>query len=149
MLHYVDILCFVFRRTNNLFRYFSIGKRKTLWGHKYYYCYRGRGSSAVPWRANTGEGWKGKMKLRLVKFLTSRENEIENKEEGGRSRTTITLSAIAQLGRSHSPAPAPLPPSFHTIPFSLPPPVPPARILRRPAPPPPRAGRAIFSSCHL
>ena len=30
-----------FRRTNNLLRYFSKDKRKTLWGHKYCYCYRG------------------------------------------------------------------------------------------------------------
>ena len=44
----------------------------------------GVGSPAVPWRANTGEGWEGKMKLRFVKFFTSRENEIEKKEGGGR-----------------------------------------------------------------
>ena len=44
----------------------------------------GVGGPAVSWRANAGEGWKGKMKLRFVKFLTSRENEIEKKEGGGR-----------------------------------------------------------------
>ena len=44
---------------------------------------RGRGSPAVPWRANTGEGRERKMKLRFVKIFTSSENEIEKKEEGG------------------------------------------------------------------
>ena len=42
------------------------------------------------------------MKLRLVKFLTSHENEIEKKEEGGRS-TTIMRSASTQPGRGQSP----------------------------------------------
>ena len=41
----------------------------------------GVGSPAVPWRANAGMGRGEKMKLRFVKFLTSRENEIEKKEE--------------------------------------------------------------------
>ena len=41
----------------------------------------GVGGPAVPWRTNTGVGWEGKMKLRFVKFLTSRENEIRKKEE--------------------------------------------------------------------
>ena len=54
------------------------------------------------------------MKLRLVKFLTSRENEIEKKEEGGRS-TTIMRSASTQPGRGlgHSPAPFSLSSSLH------------------------------------
>ena len=52
------------------------------------------------------------MKLRLVKFLTSRENEIEKKEEGGRS-TTIMRSASTQPGRSQSPAPFSLSSSLH------------------------------------
>ena len=50
------------------------------------------------------------MKLRFVKFFTSRENEIEKKEGGGRSRITIACS-VTQLARNHSPAPA--------LPFSL------------------------------
>ena len=41
------------------------------------------------------------MKLRFVKFFTSRENEIEEKEEGGGS-TTIMRSASAQPGRGQS-----------------------------------------------
>ena len=44
------------------------------------------------------------MKLRFVKFFTSRENEIEKKEGGeGRSRTTIVCS-VTQLARSPLPA---------------------------------------------
>lgn len=60
------------------------------------------------------------MKLRLVKFLTSHENEIEKKEEGGRRLPSCALpppsqaSAIAPL-RSRSPLP-------FIFPFSLPPP---------------------------
>ena len=68
----------------------------------------GWGSSAAPWRVNTGEGWEGKMKLRFVKFLTSRENEIEKKEEGGRrSKPAIMRSTVparpqpALRSRSH------------------------------------------------
>ena len=75
-----------FRRTNNLFgpppcrlRYFSKDKRKTLW--EYNVCNGGRGGSGAAAKRNTGVGWKGKMKLRFVKFFTSRENEIEKKEE--------------------------------------------------------------------
>ena len=46
------------------------------------------------------------MKLRFVKFLTSRENEIEKKEEGGRGRgPTITCS----FHHPARPRPAPLP----------------------------------------
>ena len=64
------------------------------------------------------------MKLRLVKFLTSRENEIEKKEEGGRS-TTITRPSATQPGRNQSSCPLPdltllLPSSF----LPLPPPSP-------------------------
>ena len=123
MSHYVDILCFVFWRANNLLRYFSIDKRKTLWGHKYYYC--GEGSPAVPWRANTGVGRKGKMKLRFVKFLTSRENEIE-KKEGAR----LTLRALPSPARPRPELSLPLRPPFITStlflylhPISLPPPL--------------------------
>ena len=81
------------------------------------------------------------MKLRFVKFLTSRENKIEKKEEGG-----PTLRALPQPGQSAARAtsPAPISSSLHRSPF--PPPVPPARILRHPASPPPRVRRAIFSS---
>ena len=91
MPHHVYIFGLVFRRANNLLRYFSKDKRKRLWGHKYYYCYRGEGGPAVPWRANTGVGEEGKMKLRFVKFLTSRENEIEKKEGGEGGPTLRTL----------------------------------------------------------
>ena len=82
------------------------------------------------------------MKLRFVKFLTSRENEIEKKEEGGPTLHAL-LSSQLGCGQSHlSRSYLLLPPSF----FSLLHPASPARTLRRPAPPPPRAGRAIFSS---
>ena len=64
------------------------------------------------------------MKLRFVKFLTSRENEIEKKEE----EATITYFATTQLGRGQSHRSRP-PPS---IPLFLPPPRPPT-----PHPPPP------------
>ena len=80
------------------------------------------------------------MKLHFVKFLTSRENEIEKKEEGGRR---LKFQCLFSPGQSA--ARLPLSPSFlHRSPF--PPPVPPARILRHPASPPPRVRRAIFSS---
>ena len=60
------------------------------------------------------------MKLRLVKFLTSHENEIEKKEEGGRS-TTITRPSATQPGRNQSSCPLPdltllLPSSFLPLP---------------------------------
>lgn len=58
------------------------------------------------------------MKLRFVKFLTSRENEIEKKEGGGRS-PTITCSAVTQSARSQTPLPF-SPSSLHH--FILPPP---------------------------
>ena len=64
------------------------------------------------------------MKLRFVKFLTSRENEIEKKEE----EATITYFATTQLGRGQSHRSRP-PPS---IPLFLPPPRP-----TTPHPPPP------------
>ena len=108
------------------------------------YCYRGR-RSCRPVADKCREGWKGKMKLRFVKFLTSRENEIEKKEEEG---PTLHALLSSQLGRGQSHLSRSyllLPPSF-TIslhPAQLP------RTLRRPAPPPPRTGRAIFSSYPL
>ena len=109
---YVDIFVIVFRRTNNLFgppsyrlRYFSKDKRKTLWGHNVCYCW-GRGERRAATERNTGEGWEGKMKLRFVKFLTSHENEIEKKEEGGR-RSNISCLAATQPGRTQTSAPAP------------------------------------------
>ena len=90
----------------------------------------GRGSSAVPWRANTGVGRKGKMKLRFVKFSTSRENEIERKEEG----EGLTLRALLP---SASPRPelrfSPALPSYLHHSYSLPPPSP-----TSPHPPPPQ-----------
>ena len=70
------------------------------------------------------------MKLRFVKFLTSRENEIEKKEEGGRrtnitcSTTLIQAAAIAPL-RSRSPFPFIFPsspslaPPARNLPFHL------------------------------
>ena len=71
------------------------------------------------------------MKLRFVKFFTSRENEIEKKEEGGRRSTAITCSTTSQLARSHSPRfRSPLLSS--SFPFFLPPPSP-----TSPHPPPP------------
>ena len=48
------------------------------------------------------------MKLRFVKFFTSRENEIEKKEEGGR-RPNITCSTATQLGRAQRSRSAPAP----------------------------------------
>ena len=82
------------------------------------------------------------MKLRFVKFLTSRENEIEKKEEGGGALPSRAPPSPSQTAaRAH----APLLPSLSIISLS-PPPVPPACVLRRPASPPPRIGRAIFSS---
>ena len=63
------------------------------------------------------------MKLRFVKFFTSRENEIERKEEGGGGPTPRALSP--QLGRSQSSrsrSRSSPPPSI--IPFSLTPPGP-------------------------
>ena len=63
------------------------------------------------------------MKLRFVKFFTSRENEIEKKEGGGRRSTAITCSTTSQLARSHSPRfRSPLLSS--SFPFFLPPPSP-------------------------
>ena len=60
------------------------------------------------------------MKLRLVKNFTSRENEIERKEEGGRS-TTITRPSATQPGLGQSSCPLPdltllLPSSFLPLP---------------------------------
>ena len=64
------------------------------------------------------------MKLRLVKFLTSRENEIEKKEEG-EERTAITCSIAPARPRPKPLLPLPLLPSLPAIVlFSLPPPSP-------------------------
>ena len=71
------------------------------------------------------------MKLRFVKFFTSRENEIEKKEEGGRS-TALACSTVTQLARNHSPAPAPRSSLHHSHSLSLHP-APPTYLLRRPS----------------
>ena len=62
-----------------------------------------------------------------------------------RRRTNLARSVIPQPGRSHSPAPAPRSCLHHSHSLSLHP-APPLRILRRPASPPPRVGKAISSS---
>ena len=80
------------------------------------------------------------MKLRFVKFFTSRENEIEKKEEGG-----PTLHALLSPARPRPESPL-LPPFFSVIPLSSSTRPTNLLFLRRPASPPPRAGRAIFSS---
>lgn len=131
-----DFFCNKFRRTNNLFgppscllRYFSKDKRKTLWGHNDCYCW-GRGGGRTATKRNTGMGRKGKMKLRLVKFFTSRENEIEKEEEGGR-RPNISCLAVTQPGRGQSPLPLPFPSFSHHFRPPLPPPAPPTYLLLR------------------
>lgn len=86
------------------------------------------------------------MKLRFVKFLTSRENEIEKKEGGeeGEGGPILARSTTSQLARNHSPLPFP----FLFIISTLPPftqshqPAPPTA----PVSPPPRVGRAMPSS---
>ena len=87
------------------------------------------------------------MKLRFVKFFTSRENEIEKKEGGGRRTHTARPTTLSQpAARAY--APVLLPPSFL---LSLPPPGPTQPTSSAaPASPPPRAGRAMSSSypCH-
>lgn len=100
------------------------------------------GSPAVPWRANTGVGWEGKMKLRFVKFFTSRENEIEKKEE---EEDFHCVFFHPQSGRSQSPLPF-LPSSLHHFRSLSLHPTPPTYLLRRPVCRPPRVGRVIFSS---
>ena len=82
------------------------------------------------------------MKLRFVKFLTSRENEIEKKEEGEVGLTSRALPSLSQAA-----AIAPLPPSsfHHSVLLSLHPAHQPASSYR-PACQPPRVGRAISSS---
>lgn len=107
----------------------------------------GRGLAAT--KRNTGVGWEGKMKLRFVKFFTSRENEIEKKEEEEVGPPSRALSLLA------SPRPEPrsrylLPPPF-IIPLFLSPPASLARSFpHSPACLPPRVGRAMSSSypCH-
>ena len=83
------------------------------------------------------------MKLRFVKFFTSRGNEIEKKEEEA-------LPSRAPLSPSQAAARTPLPRSrpSHIIPLFLHPAHQPTSS-RRPAHPPPRVGRAIFSSYPL
>ena len=77
------------------------------------------------------------MKLRFVKFLTSLENEIEKKEEGGR-RSAIACSSIPQLGRGQSPL------SFHLLlPSSFPSPLPPSSSTSLHSPPPQLARRHV------
>lgn len=81
------------------------------------------------------------MKLRFVKFLTSRENEIEKREEGGRS-PTITCLVIPQLARSQTPLPFSPSSLHHSIlsPLSSP--------TNLPHPPPQLVGRHVPpSSC--
>lgn len=84
------------------------------------------------------------MKLRFVKFFTSRENEIEKKEEGGGALPSRALLSTARPQPETTPrsAPALLHHHFHSS--SLHPTHQPAS--HRPACRPPRAGRAIFSS---
>lgn len=87
------------------------------------------------------------MKLRFVKFFTSRENEIEKKEGGEEgvglpSRALSSLSQAAARARSRfllSPS----------LPFSLPPPSPTSPHRPAPACRPPRVGRAMPSSYPL
>ena len=87
------------------------------------------------------------MKLRFVKFFTSRENEIE-KKEGGEGRSPAIACSVTQLARNHSPAPA-LPFSLHH--FILPPSTQPRQPTSSVAPAcrPPRVGRAMPSSYPL
>ena len=80
------------------------------------------------------------MKLRFVKFFTSRENEIE-KKEGGEEGVGLPSRALSSLSQS------PLPLPSLTITSVLSPSTQPTSP-HRPAPAcrPPRVGRAIFSS---
>ena len=70
------------------------------------------------------------MKLRFVKFLTSRGNEIEKKEEEKEVQHYVSCHPPARPRPEPRPAPV-SPPAI--IPSSLPPPAPLARILRRPS----------------
>lgn len=83
------------------------------------------------------------MKLRLVKFLTSRENEIEKKEEEGRS-PIITCSTTSQPGRSQTPLPLPLLFSPPFIISALLSPTQPTSLL---PPPPQLVGRHVSRNC--
>ena len=83
------------------------------------------------------------MKLRLVKFLTSRENEIEKKEEGEGALPSCVLPPPG-CGLGQSPAPFSLSSSLHLSILSSP------TILRQqvPSPPPQLVGRHVPpSSC--
>lgn len=64
------------------------------------------------------------MKLRLVKFFTSRENEIEKKEEEEGRSPAITRSTAPARSRPESPLPAPVPFSHYHFCSPLPPPLP-------------------------
>lgn len=85
------------------------------------------------------------MKLRLVKFLTSRENEIEEKEE---ESGALPLRALSSLSQAAARAPASAPTSVffssHHFRFPLPPPSPTSPQPTRPACQPPRVGRAML-----
>ena len=77
------------------------------------------------------------MKLRFVKFLTSRENEIERKEDDDGT----TASAVIPPGRARACSPPPSP--RHHPALSLHP----SRPSTAPASSPPRVRRAMSSSC--
>ena len=96
-------------------------------------------------KRNAGVGRKEKMKLRFVKFLTSRENEIEKKEGGGGRSTALACSVTHSQAAAIAPLPLPFPPptSFHSSSLH---PAPPARSSTTPVSPPPRIGRAMPSS---
>ena len=99
----------------------------------------GQGRVLAATKRNTGVGWEGKMKLRFVKFLTSLENEIEEKEgedchcvlchPPARPRPELTLHLL-------------LPSSF----LSFLPPNPTSLPSPPQLAPPPRVGRAMSSS---
>ena len=145
-----DFFCNKFRRTNNLFglpsyhlRYFSKDKRKRLWGHKYFHCYRGRDN--LPSRGGQMPGRGGKENEIAICEIFNKPWKWNWEEGGSRTKTTIVCSAIPPVRprpkpRSRS---SPPPPSFRS-PFLHP--APPARSSTTPASPPPRVGRAIFSS---
>lgn len=133
---YVDIFVIVFRRTNNLFgpppchlRYFSKDKRKTLWGHKYCYCYRGR--VVLPSRGGQipGRGGKGKWNCDLWNFSQAAKMKLRRRRKEGCHCVLCHPPARPRPeSRSRSPL---LLPSFH----SPPPPSPHQPAFRRPSSP--------------